>query len=135
VERVLHLSPGRLTMQCVLPKVDEKLQGQFPVQTGNPFIYDAIVQSLLIWAQYYYQAPCLPSYMERLEQYMAIPFGVPIYVSMDVVSQSESAVVADLTVMDADGKIYVRIKRLQGTISQRLNSMIGMRAAGELLKV
>ena len=125
VEQVLQLSPGKLITKCFLPKLDEKTQGQFPVQTGNPFIYDAIVQSLLIWAQHYYQAPCLPSYMERLEQYKAIPFGETIYVTLDVQSQSETAVVGDLTVQDPTGQTYVWIKGLQGTISPRLNNLIG----------
>lgn len=128
VERVLHLSRELLTMKCILPKIDEKMQGQFPVQTGNPFIYDAIVQSLLIWTQHYYQAPCLPSYMERLEQYKAIPFGEAVYVSMEVQSQTETAVIADLTVQGLDGQTYVKITRLQGTISAGLNHKIGIRA-------
>ncbi len=127
VERVLHVSPGKLLMQCVLPKLDDRLQGQFPVQTGNPFIYDAIVQGLLIWAQRYYQAPCLPSYMKKLEQYKAIPFGVPVLVSLDVTSQSDTAVVGDLTVQDSAGQTYVHITGLQGTISPRLNNLIGVR--------
>ena len=125
VEKVLHVSRARLTMQCMLPELSEKLQGQFPVQTGNPFIYDAIVQSLLIWSQVFYQAPCLPSYMERLEQYKPIPFGEPIFVSLDVQSQNESAVVGNLLVQDANGQTYVRITGLQGTISQRLSQIIG----------
>jgi NAD(P)-dependent dehydrogenase (short-subunit alcohol dehydrogenase family) len=128
VERVLHLSRELLTMKCILPKIDEKMQGQFPVQTGNPFIYDAIVQSLLIWTQHYYQAPCLPSYMERLEQYKAIPFGEAVYVSMEVQSQTETALIADLTVQGLDGQTYVKITRLQGTISAGLNHKIGIRA-------
>lgn len=127
VERVLHVSPGKLTMQCVMPKLDDRLQGQFPVQTGNPFIYDAIVQALLIWAQRFYQAPCLPSYMQKLEQYRAIPFGVPVLVTLEVTSQSDAAVVGDLTVQDRDGTTYVHITGLQGTISPRLNNLIGVR--------
>jgi NAD(P)-dependent dehydrogenase (short-subunit alcohol dehydrogenase family) len=129
VEEVLQVSPGKLITKCSLPKLDEKVQGQFTVQTGNPFIYDAIVQSLLIWAQRYYQAPCLPSYMERLEQYKAIPFDETIYVTLDVRSQSETAVVGDLTVQDATGQTYVWIKGLQGTISPRLKNLIGSRTA------
>jgi hypothetical protein len=121
----MEVNRARLTMQVVLPKISDKLQGQFPVQTGNPFIYDAIVQSLLIWSQYFYQAPCLPSYMEKLEQYCAIPFGTPVFVTLEVQSQSESAVVGNLLVQDEDGKPYVRITGLQGTISQRLNNFIG----------
>ncbi|MDR3573812.1 MAG: SDR family NAD(P)-dependent oxidoreductase [Anaerolineaceae bacterium] len=128
VEQVLQVSPSKLITKCSLPKLDEKVQGQFTVQTGNPFIYDAIVQSLLIWAQRYYQAPCLPSYMERLEQYKAIPFGESIYVTLDVQSQSDAAVVGDLTVQDSAGQTYVWIKGLQGTISPRLNNLIGSRS-------
>jgi NAD(P)-dependent dehydrogenase (short-subunit alcohol dehydrogenase family) len=125
VDKVLSLSRARLTMQCILPKISEKLQGQFPVQTGNPFIYDAIVQSLLIWSQVFYQAPCLPSYMERLEQYKAIPFDEPIFVSLEVQSQTDTAVVGNLMVQDAAGETYVRIIGLQGTISPRLSQVIG----------
>jgi hypothetical protein len=125
VERVMHISRGKLTTKCRLPRITEKLQGQFPVQTGNPFIYDAIVQSLLIWSQYFYQAPCLPSYMEKLEQYKAIPFDEPIYVTLEVTSQSETAVVGNLTVQDPNGKSYVHITGLQGTISRRLTNIIG----------
>jgi NAD(P)-dependent dehydrogenase (short-subunit alcohol dehydrogenase family) len=128
VQRVLHVSQGKLIMLCTLPKVDEKVQGQFPVQTGNPFIYDAIVQSLLIWAQHFYQAPCLPSSMERLEQYRAIPFDEPVYVSLEVDSQSDTFVVGNLTVQNMQGQTYVRIFGLQGTISQRLNKVIGSRS-------
>ena len=63
--------------------------------------------------------------MERLEQYKAIPFDEPIFVSLEVQSQSESAVVGNLMVQDANGQAYVRITGLQGTISQRLSQIIG----------
>jgi hypothetical protein len=125
VERVLHVSRGKLIMEVILPQVSAKSQGQFPVQTGNPFVYDAIVQSLLIWTQHFYQAPCLPSYVERIEQYKAIPFGVPIHVSLEIQSQTEAAVVGDLRVQSPDGQTYVLIKGLQGTISSRLKTLIG----------
>jgi hypothetical protein len=83
------------------------------------------VQCLLIWAQYFYQAPCLPSSLRRLEQYKPIPFGVPCTVSMVVESQSDSAVVGNITVTDAAGAIFVRLDGLQGTISPYLNRFIG----------
>jgi hypothetical protein len=130
VERVLHISRGKMVMQCVLPELTDRIQGQFPVYTSNPFIYDAIVQCLLIWAQYFYQAPCLPSSLNRLEQYKAIPFGVPCTVTMEVESQSETAVVGNLTVTDSAGQTYVRLEGLQGTISPTLNRFIGRKDNG-----
>ena len=125
VDKVLHVSPGKLIMRCVLPRLDESQQGQFPVQTGNPFIYDAIVQCLLIWAQYLYGAPCLPSRMERLEQYKAIPFEKACLVSMEVTAQTETSVVADITVLDEQGQTYVNITSLEGTISKQLKRLFG----------
>jgi NAD(P)-dependent dehydrogenase (short-subunit alcohol dehydrogenase family) len=125
VDKVLHVSPGKLLMRCILPRVEESRQGQFPVQTGNPFIYDAIVQCLLIWAQYFYEAPCLPSRMEKLEQYKAIPFETPCLVSMLVTSQTETSVVADITVFDEQGQAYVNITGLEGTISKQLKRLFG----------
>jgi hypothetical protein len=109
----------------VLPELEDRIQGQFPAYTANPFIYDAIVQCLLIWAQYFYQSPCLPSSLRKLEQFMPIPFGVPCMVTMEVESKNPSAVVGNILVQDAQGRTYMRLDGLQGTISPFLNRFIG----------
>ncbi len=127
VEKVLHVSQGKLVMECSLPKVDERCQGQFPVQTSNPFIYDAIVQCLLIWSQHYYQVPCLPSRLERLEQYRSIPFDSPFVVNMAIQSQTENSVTADILVQDISGSNYVRFTGLEGTMSRHLGHVITSR--------
>jgi NAD(P)-dependent dehydrogenase (short-subunit alcohol dehydrogenase family) len=125
VDRVLDVSRGRLIMEVVLPKMAEAQQGQFPVQTSNPFIYDAIVQCLLIWVQQYYQAPCLPSGLAKLEQFKAIPFDEPSYVTMQVQSQTETSVNVNILVQDKEGQVYVRVTGLEGTISHHLKKLFG----------
>jgi hypothetical protein len=129
VDRVLDVSRGRLIMEVVLPKLAEAQQGQFPVQTSNPFVYDAIVQCLLIWVQHYYQAPCLPSGLAKLEQFKAIPFDEPCYVTMAVQSQTETSVNVNILVQDKDGNVFVRISGLEGTISQQLKRFIGAKVS------
>ena len=128
VQRVLSLSKGRLVLECMLPAISENQQGQFPMQTTNPFVYDAIVQSLLIWTQHYYQAPCLPSHLVCLEHYKAIPFNETCMVDMQIVSENETAVIADIWVTNAKGEVYVKFNHLQGTISPSLNRFIGVRS-------
>jgi len=125
VQRVTHLSRGRLVLECRLPAIGEDRQGQFPLQTSNPFVYDAIVQSLLIWTQRFYQAPCLPSSLVRLDHYRAIPFDETCLVDMQIVSADETAVTADLLVTNEKGEVFVKFTRLQGTISPLLNRLIG----------
>ena len=124
VERVLSLSPGQLTMQCRLTPVTDQKQGQFQVQTTNPYINDTIVQCLLIWTQRYYQAPCLPSRLEKFEHFRPIPFGKRFYVSMEVQSQSDTSVVGNILVQDEQGQLYVRLTRLEGTISRQLKRFL-----------
>jgi len=132
VEKVLQISPERLVMQLCLPKTDERFQGQFPVQNkNNPYIYDAIVQILLIWTQTYHQAPCLPSSLIKMEQYANIPFEQSCLVTMEVVSSSEMAVVGNIRAQSLDGRVFVRFTGLEGTISKLLNRYIGMRTQTE----
>jgi NAD(P)-dependent dehydrogenase (short-subunit alcohol dehydrogenase family) len=124
VKRVLSMSDTQVVMECRLPPIDACQQGQFPLQTSNPFIYDAIVQSLLIWTQYNDHAPCLPSYLASLEQYRPIPFDETCRVDMHIVSHTETAVVADIWVMNNAGEVYAKFNGLQGTISLALKRLI-----------
>ncbi len=130
VEEVLHISRGKLVMRCTLPHVADRIQGQFPAYTSNPFIYDAIVQCLLIWAQYFYDAPCLPSSLRKLQQYRSISFDTAFTVTMQVESQTDTSVVGNIDVTDAAGRTYVHIEGLEGTISPYLKRLIGERAPG-----
>ena len=129
VQRVISLGEDRLVLECLLQPIPPDRQGQFPLQTYNPFAYDAIVQSLLIWAQRYYQAPCLPSHLVRLEQFRAIPFGVLSLVEMKIVSHNQTSVVADIIVTDTQGAVLAKFTGLQGTISPALKRFIKGEAA------
>jgi len=124
VQRVTSLDEDRLVLECLLPSVPPDRQGQFPLQTYNPFAYDAIVQSLLIWAQRFYQAPCLPSYLAKLEQFRAVPFGKLCLVEMKIISHNQTSVVADIIVTDTQGEVLAKFTGLQGTISLALKRLI-----------
>jgi hypothetical protein len=125
VQRVTSLGEDRVILECLLQPIPPDRQGQFPLQTYNPFVYDAIVQSLLIWAQRYYQAPCLPSHLVKLEQFRAIPFGALSLVDMKIVSHNQTSVVADIIVTDTQGEVLCKFTGLQGTISTALKRFIG----------
>ena len=127
VKQVLDISEGRIILECNLPDISPEQQGQFPLQTINPFIYDAIVQSLLIWTQVYYQSPCLPSQLAHLEQYKAIPFNQTCLVDLQIVSHTDTSVVADIYVIDSKGNVYVKFTQLHGTISPLLKRFIGVK--------
>ncbi len=116
VENILNISPRKITLECVLPSVTERQQGQFPVQTVNPYIADVQLHSTCIWLQHFYQQSCLTSEIKQFEQFAAIPFGETFYVSCEVNYKTETCVVADIIAHNLDGKIYTHMLRAKETI-------------------
>ncbi|HHJ07485.1 MAG TPA: SDR family NAD(P)-dependent oxidoreductase [Anaerolineae bacterium] len=123
VERVLNISPQKITMRCRLPEIPPAQQGQFLVQTFNPFIADGQFQSLVIWARQIYQAGSLPLQARRGEQYRPIPFGETSFVSMEVKESADTKLVADIITHDAEGRVYARVLGAEVTISKQLNQL------------
>jgi len=129
IQEVLLLTENKVITQVSLPQMDPLNQGQFLAQTINPYINDAIVQNLLIWTQEFYDAPCLPSRLHQWDQYQMVPFGMPVWVILNIKSHNEHAVVGDMLVQDEEGVEFFRFTGLEGTISKHLKRMIGRKGS------
>ncbi len=120
IDRVLNLGPTSLTTRCCLPKISRETQGQFPVQTFNPYLADAQLQSLLIWAQHTVGYGGLPLRIERGEKYLPVEFGEVTYTTLQVRSRSEHVLVADVNVHNEQGRLSSRVIGAEITLSPRL---------------
>ncbi|MFS0516071.1 SDR family NAD(P)-dependent oxidoreductase [Nostoc sp. UIC 10607] len=116
VKSVLNTTLDKITIECYLPEPGEKQQGQFPVQTFNPYIADVQIHAFWIWAQHFYQVACLPSEIKTFEQFEAVPFDETFYVSCEIKSKTESSLVVDVIAHNSQGKIYTRMLGAKGTI-------------------
>jgi len=125
IQEVLLVDEKNVVTQVLLPPMESRSQGQFPARVANPFINDAVVQSLLIWTQAFYDAPCLPSRLHQWEHYRLVPFGLPVWAFLQITQHNEHAVVGDISVQDANGVEYYRFIGLEGTISKHLKRFIG----------
>jgi len=123
VRRILNYSPQRLTLECEMPNVSAAAQGQFAVQSFNPFLADVQFQSMVIWARRFYSAGSLPLRAQSGTYYGSPRAGESFYVSLEVCSHSESGLVADILAHDSDGKIYTRVDGAEVTISAQLNRL------------
>lgn len=123
VAQVLNISQQKVTMRCDLPALSDREQGQFQVQSFNPFIADGQFQSMVIWARHFHDAGSLPLHTDRGEQFRPIPFGITTYVTMEVKESSESKLVADILTHDENGRLYARVLGAQVTISKQLNHL------------
>ncbi len=123
IERVLNLTRDKLTMRCRSPIIPSEQQGQFPIQTFNPYQTDIQFQCMLVWVRQIYQAGSLPLRAALIEQFRTIPDGEPFYVSMEVQSSNASKLVVNAAAHDEQGRLYVRVEGTEVTISSRLNTM------------
>ena len=123
ITEVMNISPQKVTMRCELAPLTDVEQGQFPVQSFNPYIADGQFQSMVIWARQFHDAGSLPLHTVRGEQFRPIPFGITTYVSMEVKESSESKLVADIITHDENGRIYAKVLGAEVTISQQLNHL------------
>ncbi|MEO0685904.1 MAG: SDR family NAD(P)-dependent oxidoreductase, partial [Cyanobacteria bacterium J06649_11] len=116
VEKVLNINSEKITIQCNLAGIDIEKQGQFPVQTFNPYIVDVKIHSLWLWVQNYHQCGCLPAGISNYEQFAPIPFDQTFYISCEIKSKTETAVIAEVIAHDKQGKIYIKMEEARGTI-------------------
>ena len=123
IEQVLNISPNKVTMRCNLAALTAAEQGQYPIQSFNPFIADGQFQSMVIWARHFHDAGSLPLYTDRGEQFRPIPFDQTTFVSMEVKERSDSELVADILTHDENGRLYARVLGAKVTISKQLNHL------------
>ncbi len=129
VQRVLDISPKRLILEGRLPRISLRQQGQFPVQSYNPFIADAQFQSLVIWARHFYQAGSLPLSCQLGQQFKPIQFDETFHVVLEVQTSTDTHLVANLTIYNQQGQICSRLTGAEVTISRRLNSLFQLQKA------
>ncbi|MBD2569653.1 type I polyketide synthase [Anabaena lutea] len=116
VKSVLNASPAQLTLECYLPQPTAQQQGQFSVQTFNPYIADVQIHSLWIWTQQFHQLGCLPAEIQYFEQFASVPFGETFYVTCEIKSQTALTVIADVITHNRQGQVYNRMIGAKGTI-------------------
>lgn len=128
VDRVLNISSHRLTLRCIAPVVSESQQGQFKVETFNPYITDSLCQSILIWAREFCQSGSLPSAIGKYEYFKAIEPGAVYYLSFELKFKKENEVIADVIAHDEAGKIYALFSDACVVLNKQLNSIFAKSA-------
>lgn len=123
IERTINISEQRLTLICRSPILSPQQQGQFPIQTFNPYQTDIQFQCMLIWARHYYNVGSMPLRADLVEHFRVIPQGATFYVSMEVTDSTPSKLLARVHAHDAEGRLYMRVTGAEVTLSERLNHL------------
>ncbi|MBN1248540.1 MAG: SDR family NAD(P)-dependent oxidoreductase [Anaerolineae bacterium] len=123
IDAILSMDEGGLTMRSCLPPLFWETQGQFPVQSFNPYVVDVQLQSLLVWSYYHLGYGGLPLRIGWGLQLRPLSFGAVTYTQMKVRTCTARSLVADVGIYDASGKLCMEVGEAEITLSERLNAL------------
>ncbi|MEO0898369.1 MAG: SDR family NAD(P)-dependent oxidoreductase [Bacteroidota bacterium] len=121
IEEVLDCTSKQIILSCQAPEIPLQDQGQFPLFSVNTFFADIQYQGMLVWvAKNKNKAKCLPLQTDSAVFYKQAPFGKKLFVQVNIVEDTEVKMVADCTVYDEEGTVYIETKGAVVTISNNL---------------
>ena len=121
IKEILDCNEKQIVLSCMAPEVPASEQGQFPIHGINTFFADIQYQGMLVWVQKNYDgANSLPLSTESAELYRPMPFGKKLFVNVSVQEADDTKLVAQCTVYDEQGIVYVKTVGATVTISRQL---------------
>jgi len=121
IQEILDCTVKQIVLSCMAPEVPLTDQGQFPVNSINTFFADIQYQGMLVWVQKNYDgANSLPLQTDSATLYRTVPFGKKLFVNVSVQEADETKLVAECTVYDEEGYVYIETKGATVTISKQL---------------
>ncbi len=121
IEEILDCNEKQIVLACKAPEVPLAEQGQFPVNSINTYFADIQYQGMLVWVQKNYDgAKSLPLQTDSAILYKPVPFGKKLFVNVTVQEADESKLVAECTVYDEQGTVYIKTSGATVTISRQL---------------
>ena len=123
LQSILRVTEDELTTICHLADVPVNVQGQFPAEVTNPYANDVVLQGILAWSYHNHEKVCLPAGIERIIQYIPLPFDRDIFVDVKITSQTRTRARADAVIFDENGRVYMEAEGIEGTMSKALRAL------------
>lgn len=121
IEQVLDCTEKQIVLSCKAPKVPLSVQGQFPVHSINTYFADIQYQGMLVWVQKELGgAKSLPLQTDSVIFYKQLPFEEQLFVNVSIQEATETQMIANCTVYDKTGTVYMETFGAKVTISRQL---------------
>lgn len=121
IEQVLDCTENKIVLSCKAPEVPLSMQGQFQVQSVNTFFADIQYQGMVIWVEKNRNgAKSLPLQTDKVVIYKDIPFEEKLFVTVTIKEATDFKMIAECTVYDSQGTIYMQTSGAEVTISKQL---------------
>ena len=121
IQEVLLMNKQEMVLKCKAPEVSYNDQGQFPTTSLNAFFLDIQYQGMVVWVQKYNQgANSLPLQTLKGMVYGDIPANKSFYVHIKIQESTATKMIADCTVYDENGQVYLFTQGAGLTVSPGL---------------
>lgn len=121
IEAVLCMDKKQVLLQCKAPAVSFEDQGQFPSTSLNAFFLDIQYQGMVVWVQKFHNgANSLPLQTLKGLVYGEIPSNKSFYVYIKIEENTATKMIAECTVYDENGSVFLITKGAGLTISPEL---------------
>ena len=121
IEEVLSIDKEQVLLKCKAPAVSFEDQGQFPNTSLNAFFLDIQYQGMVVWVQKFHDgANSLPLQTLKGLVYGEIPSDKSFYVHIKIQENSITKMIADCTVFDDKGNVFLFTEGAGLTISPEL---------------
>ena len=122
IEEVIAMDEKQALLKCKAPAVSYEHQGQFPSLSLNAFFLDIQYQGMVVWVQKFHKgANSLPLQTLKGMVYGEIPANKSFYVHIKVQENSATKMIADCTVYDENGDVFLFTQGAGLTVSQGLS--------------
>jgi NAD(P)-dependent dehydrogenase (short-subunit alcohol dehydrogenase family) len=118
IKRVLSRDSKTMMAECFVPEISEQQQGQFVAKPFNGFTSDFLVQCVSIWCDRHCQIQFDGLEIERINCFQSIPFDRNFYIFMEVIVETDTNLVVDLTACDRQGKVYLKLSAVKYLINR-----------------
>jgi NAD(P)-dependent dehydrogenase (short-subunit alcohol dehydrogenase family) len=121
IEEVVSMDKEQVVLKCKAPAVSFEDQGQFPSTSLNAFFLDIQYQGMVVWVQKFHNgANSLPLQTLKGFVYGEIPADKSFYVHIKIQENSAAKMIADCTVYDENGDVFLFTEGAGLTVSAGL---------------
>jgi hypothetical protein len=121
IEAILCMDKKQVLLKCKAPAVSFEDQGQFPSTSLNAFFLDIQYQGMVVWVQNFHNgANSLPLQTLKGLVYGEIPSNKSFYVYIKIEENTATKMIAECTVYDENGSVFLITKGAGLTISPEL---------------
>jgi NAD(P)-dependent dehydrogenase (short-subunit alcohol dehydrogenase family) len=121
IKSILKMEEDEVILHCNCGKVSLEDQGKFTSNTTNSFVLDSLFQGLLVYAQHFYNGiKSLPLKSESSKIYRVMEFDKDFYCTLNITEKNDIRVLADCTIYDEEGLVYLTSKNIGITLSKEM---------------